>query len=97
MGFTPLHSAAGKGHEAAINALLDAGADPDARTENGRHPAAPLPRLKAMKPQINALLEAGADPDARSRRAQPRSIVIPKDSPLIGTPVYWRLKDARWN
>jgi len=59
---TPLHLAAQEGRAAAITALLEAGADPGARTGDGVTPFD----------------------------------LIPEDSPLIGTPTYWRLNDARW-
>ena len=38
---------------------------------------------------------AGADPAARAKDGRTPFDLIPKDSPLIGTPVYRRLKDAR--
>ena len=37
-GFTPLHYATMEGHAAAIAALLDAGADPKARSKGGARP-----------------------------------------------------------
>ena len=90
-GFTPLHLAAMEGD---IAALLKAGAD--AQTKGGftpLHDAAFWGHAAA----IAALLEAGADPGARSKDGRIPFDLIPKNSPLIGTPVYRRLKDARRN
>ena len=95
-GRTPLHSAALRGHAAAIAALLDAGADPDTRDEKGKpplHAAAQNGHAAA----VAALLDAGADPRARTEDGRIPFDLIPKNSPLIGTPAYWRLNDARWN
>ena len=66
-GVTPLHAAAAKNPDpAAIAALLEAGADIDARDESG---ATPLHMAAALNPNpsvIAALLEAGADINASS-------------------------------
>ena len=59
----PLHSAAAEGDIEAITALLNAGADLNAKDEWGKSPihvAAENGRAWA----IRALLDAGADPDA---------------------------------
>jgi len=93
---TPLHEAAVKGDAAAVAALLDAGADPDARTEKGATPLH-IATLKGHAAAIAPLLDAGADPDARTEDGTTPFDLIPKDSPLIGTPVYRRLKDASRN
>jgi hypothetical protein len=75
--------------------LLDAGADPNTRDEIG---SSPLHRaaLNGRAEVIKALLDAGADPSARSFFGATAFDEIPEDSPLIGTPVWWRLNDARW-
>lgn len=64
-GFTPLHYAAFFGGPAAVAALLDAGADPDAETDNPAH-LRPLHSAAAARDAeaIRLLLEAGADPNA---------------------------------
>ena len=94
-GETPLHIAAQEGHAGAIAALLDGGSDPDARLESGD---TPLHRAAGQGhgAAIAALLDAGADPKARASGLTPFDR-IGEDSPLTGTPAYWRLNDARWN
>jgi cytohesin len=59
---TPLHHAVSSGHAKNVEALLEHGADPDARNENG---AAPLHLASdgGHVEVIHALLEAGADPN----------------------------------
>ena len=94
-GFTPLHFAAHGDHAAAIKALFEAGADSDARDKDGDTPLH-IAAQKGRAAAITALLEAGADPGARTGDGVTPFDVIPEDSPLIGTPTYWRLNDARW-
>ena len=48
MTLPPLHFAAFYGHEAAINALLDAGADPGARNEDGVTPFDLIPEDSSL-------------------------------------------------
>ncbi len=62
----PLHLAAEGGHAAALTALIEAGADPDARTAAGQsalHVAVQMGHADA----VAALLEGGADVDATHR------------------------------
>ena len=65
-GFTPLHYAAFFGGPAAVAALLEAGADPNAVTDNPMR-LRPLHSAAAARDAESArlLLEAGADPDAQ--------------------------------
>jgi len=67
-GFTPLHFAAFFGGPAAVEALLAAGADPNAETESDAR-LRPLHSAAAARDNESArlLLEAGADPDAQQQ------------------------------
>ena len=67
-GFTPLHFAAFFGGPAAVAALLDAGADPNAEAANPTR-VRPLHSAAAARDVESAtlLLGAGADPDARQQ------------------------------
>ena len=98
-GFTPLHRAARSQTPAVITALVNAGADPNARTERpSAYGFTPL-HLAAFGQTpavVTALLNAGADPNARNEYGRTPFELIPEDSPLKGTDVYWRLNEARF-
>ena len=59
---TLLHGAAETGNRAALEALLDAGVDPDCYDEDGR---TPLFNAIGADPCVKLLLERGAHPDAQ--------------------------------
>ena len=65
-GFTALHLACFFGGSEAVEALLDAGADPNPPADNPMH-VAPLHSAAAARDReaVRLLLEAGADPNAR--------------------------------
>lgn len=68
---TALHVAAGKNPSpAVIQALLEAGADPDARNEDGLTPLYVASALNPNPDVIAALIEGGADPNARTERGR---------------------------
>ena len=94
---TPLHlAAAGSQTPETVTALINAGADPNARAEFG---LTPLHRAAAhsQTPEIvTALINAGADPNARDGDGRTPFELIPEDSPLKGADVYWRLNEARF-
>ncbi|WP_420011980.1 ankyrin repeat domain-containing protein [Tateyamaria sp.] len=95
-GDSPLHSAAKNGKAEAIGALLNAGADLDARNEDGSTPLHQAAR-KGQKDVVGALLNSGADPRALDKLGRTPFDVIPDGAPLVGTSAYWRLHDARWD
>jgi len=86
-----------------VQALLDAGADPNAQRDedwwtplhwavrrvDARHSSAGIA-------VVQALLDAGADPNARTASGKTAFDLIPDDSPLRDTDVYWQLNDARF-
>ena len=66
-GYIPLHLAAKYSAEpAVVSALLEAGADPNARASGGLTPLHAAIRHDADLAVVSALLEAGADPNARA-------------------------------
>ncbi len=94
-GWTPLHRAAAHGSPDLVQALVQAGADLEARSKDG---LTPLHRAAAFgSPDlVQALLDAGANPGARSKAGRLPFDLIGEDSRLTGTDAYWRLHDARW-
>ena len=62
-GFTPLHTAAVKGHAAVIAALLEAGADPNVQSYDYGHTPLHRAAQHGNVAMVMALLEAGADPN----------------------------------
>ena len=70
-GSTPLHAAARWGTADVVTALLDAGADPNARTEDGgftplQHAAANKGSAEVVTAVVTALVRAGANPMTRN-------------------------------
>ena len=63
-GHTALHLAAEHGMEGIARALLDGGADPNARDHGGQTPLHAAAKA-GQEGLVRLLLEAGADPDAR--------------------------------
>ena len=94
-GASPLHAAAHHGRIEIVAAILNAGANPDARTDDGITPL----HMAASSGHGEAgeiLLDAGADPNARDAYGTTALNGIHTDHPLIGTQIWWRLKDAKW-
>ena len=82
-----------------MKALLAAGADPNARELPALLWQTPLHyavRIGQYPEVVKALLDAGADPSAKDKEGKTPVELVPDDSPLRGTDVYWRLNEARW-
>jgi len=81
-----------------VKALLDAGADPNARTLVGWTwtPLHMVARNSETPEVVKVLLDAGADASARDKDGKTPVELVPDDSPLRGTDVYWRLNEGRY-
>ena len=96
-GRTPLHRAAAHSQTPeVVTALVNAGADPNARDEVGDTPLHWAAAISQTPAVVTALVNAGADPNARDEFGDTPFELIPEDSPLKGTDVYWRLNEARF-
>ena len=96
-GDTPLHRAAEFSQRPeTVTALVNAGADPNARDEAGGTPLHGAAEFSQRPEIITALVNAGADLNARDGDGRTPFELIPEDSPLKGTDVYWRLNEARF-
>ena len=75
---------------------LEAGADLEARGEDGWTPLHVAAGLSGTPAVVTALLAAGADPAARDAGGRIPWDHIGDDSPLKGTYVYRRLNEGRF-
>lgn len=86
---------------ADVARFISQGADPNAGKSTGLTPTRPTSLHKAAAfsetPEVvKALLDAGANPKARDSEGRIPVELIPSDSPLRGTDIYWRLNEARY-
>ncbi|WP_419906203.1 ankyrin repeat domain-containing protein [Hoeflea sp.] len=74
---------------------LNAGADPNARDEEGRTPLHWAAAFGTAE-TVTALLDAGADPNARDEDDETPFDFAKRNRKLEQTDAYWRLNQARF-
>ena len=80
-----------------ITALIDGGADPNARSERGRTPLHLAAEHNENRGVVEVLLDGGADAALRDGEGRLPIDVIPENSALQGTDAYWRLNEGRFD
>ena len=93
MDGTPLHLAAYGNSAGVVKALLTAGANIEAREEDGWTPLHAAARHSDSPDVVNALLAAGANPKALTFRVSTPADLIQENDALKGTDAYWLLLD----
>ena len=91
-----LSMAARGGTASDVGAAVSAGADPDARTEDGSTPLHRAAMKNDTPSVIAALIEGGADPGARDDGGKTPFDYAKDNAALQGTAVYWRLNEGRF-
>ena len=96
-GMTPLHAAAVMNSNPSVTrALIEAGADVDARKEGGVTPLHAAAAYNSSLSVIRALIEAGADPAARDDDGRTPFDYVKGNEALKGTVAYRLLKEGRF-
>ncbi|MCY4173941.1 MAG: ankyrin repeat domain-containing protein [Cyanobacteria bacterium MAG CAR3_bin_5] len=95
-GATPLHWAVRfSENPEVVKVLLNSGANPNARNDDGWAPLHRAAEYNGNPEVLKVLLNAGANPNTKTIDGQTPFEIIPEDSLLKGTDVYWQLNDAR--
>ena len=85
-----------KATPAAVQALLDRGADIHARDKYGATPLRRAARFNRIPAVTALLLDRGADATLRTEAGALPVELAAKNKVLTGTDVYWRLNEARF-
>ena len=79
-----------------VTALVQTGADPNARTEFGSTPL-DVAAINGRAEVVMALVEAGADPMTRNAEDRTPWDLVQENDALKGSAAYWRMNDARFD
>jgi len=82
---------------ADVGRCISQGADLEARSAKFGYAPLHVAAAFSKTPEVvKALLAAGADPSAKTEDGKTPVELVPYDSPLRGTDVYWRLNEGRY-
>ena len=96
-GGTPLLFAAFRNENPnVLKALLDAGADLNARISTGNTPLHLVAENNVNPEVLTVLLDAGADATAVNEDGETPFDLAKDNEALVGTDAYWALNDARF-
>lgn len=91
---SPTRTVCQLGYGCAVKTLLAAGADINARNKGGQTPLHRAALNSENPAVVRVLLDAGVNLNAKTNHGKTPFDLIPNDSPLKGTDVYWLLRDA---
>jgi ankyrin repeat protein len=96
-GWTPLMEASSyfQANSNVIRALMNAGADVNARDEKGWTPLMWAVTTNQHPGAVTTLLDGGADGKVKNNDGKTAFDLAREEEHLIGTDIYWRLKDAQ--
>ena len=84
------------GRGADVSRCLRAGANVNARDEDGLTPLHAATAFSKTPAIVDALLKGGANVNARDRAGKMPFDYVKENSALKGTDAYWRLNEARF-
>ena len=89
-------AAASYNENAVVQALINAGAHLEARTEKGYTPLIYAARNNKNAAVVQALIDPGAHATATNEDGETGWDLIQENEPLEGSPAYWALNDLRF-
>jgi ankyrin repeat protein len=91
-----MSAAANNTNPEVLTTLLKAGAEVNARKQNGGTALIVAAQYNTNPEVLSVLLKAGADAEAKDNSGKTAFDHAEKNEKLKGTDVYWKLNDARF-